>query len=410
MTNRTLALGSAVSLLALIALVPEAAAQAQVEPSVTVSGNGGYSSNPFLTTGNDVDAFVTQIDVRPMLDQRTERDMLHFEAFYTRTDYLENFDGNDGFGALLNSSSQIDENSKLRANISFDSSVLGVTQPILSVGGGAIVDTPVAGDPPAGDPLLGVGDLPDGDIGLIGLRQRRNSLSLEVTAELRTGPRSTWTFSANAAGADYPRGGLVASSYRSIGISASNQRELSETASVGLRGDAYAVDYRRGPTSKVYTLQGYGSLRLAESWTLEATGGVSVLEGDENLVMFSGQTTICDAGRQGRFCFVASRAPVVSGFSGVRGQTSVGASYDYKVDAHSNLGASASYVWTGRDPNTNLGRRRFLTANATYRRDMGGQLSLFVALDGRHLESDGMSGRSDIAGRAGASLRFGGRR
>jgi hypothetical protein len=405
------------SLVVLGLMGPEAAAQSRVEPSLSVSGNSGYSSNPFLTAGEDVDAFVVQVDVRPALDLRTERDAMHLEAFYTRTEYPDAFEATDTFGALFNASSQIDEQSTLRTVISFDSMVLGTTDALLPGVGippgsepGVLPDPAAAPGPSAPTPGLDIGDLPDGDIDLVGLRQRRNSLSVEVTAELRPGPRSMWAFSANASGADYPRSGSTASSYRSVGLSANHRRELSGRSAVGARADVYAVDYKSGPTSKVYTLQGFVSHRLAERWSLEATAGASVLDGDSNLFMFAGQVTVCDASGRTRICLLASRAPVVSGFSGVRGQTSLGANFDRRLDARSNVAAAVSYVWSGEESSFGMGQRRFIAVNATYRRDMGGQLSLFAALDGRHIRSAVVSGRKDIAGRVGASMRFGGPR
>jgi hypothetical protein len=271
-------------------------------------------------------------------------------------------------------------------------------------------DASAAPDPAVPPPLAGLDELPDGDIDLIGLRQRRNSLSAAVTAELRPDARSTWTFAVNAAGADYPGSGRVASSYRSVGVSANYRRSLSERTSVGARAEGYVVDYKAGATSKVYTLQGYASHRLAEFWSFESSAGVSILDADESLVMFAGQASVCNTQLLAKFCLVGSRAPVVSGFSGVRAQTSLGASFDTTLDAKSSLGGSVTYVWVGEDAQNTLGQRRFLALGATYRRQIGDRISFFTAVNGRHLSTAGSAARRDVSVRAGALIRFGGRR
>ncbi|MCP3730814.1 hypothetical protein M9978_10270 [Sphingomonas sp. MG17] len=362
-----------------------------------------------MTTGGDIDAIVTQVDIRPSLQVRTERDLIYLEAFYTRADYLENFDSNDGVGARLNATSRIKPNLTLRTTISFDSSVLGVNGPVLARDGGGQIGLPGTGGLPADQVPLEIDEIPDGDIELLGLRQRRNSLLVEASAELRTGPRSLWTLSASAARADYPRSGAAAN-YRSIGTTVEHRRDLSQTLSAGGRADLLVVKYRGGPTSNVYTAQGFVSLQLAERWTLEASAGVSVLDSVTRQALFSGRATMCNSGPGARFCFLASRAPAVSGFSGVRGQTSLGGTFDYPIDAHSSLSAAVTYVWTERNPASIIDGRRFLTATTTYRRDLGGQVSLYAAIDYRRLESEGIIGRSDFAARIGASVRLGGRR
>jgi hypothetical protein len=411
-----LPLYSAVAVATLGVAAPDAFAQSQVDASVDVSGNVGYSSNPFLSAGSDTDAVVAQLEVRPALDWRTERDLIRLEGFYTRTEYIDSFDATDAVGAILNASSRLDEQSTLRSVIAFDSSILGTGDVLLARPGGTTVVTPGTPDPSvvpgatAPPPLSGVDELPDGDIDLIGLRQRRNSLSAAVTAELRPDARSTWTFSINAAGADYPGSGRVASSYRSVGVSANYRRSLSERTSVGARAEEYVVDYKAGATSKVYTLQGYASHRLAEFWSFEGSAGISILDADQSLVMFAGQASVCNTQLLAKFCVTGSRAPVVSGFSGVRGQTSLGSSFDATLDAKSSLAGSVTYVWVGEDPQSALGQRRFLALGATYRREIGRRISFFTAVNGRYLDTAGLAARRDASIRAGAVIRFGGRR
>jgi hypothetical protein len=240
------------------------------------------------------------------------------------------------------------------------------------------------------------------------LRQRRNLLSLDVGLDTQTGPHSFWTFGINGSQADYPHASGLVSSYRTIGLDVTHKRVISPTTTLGGRIDAYAVDYRNAPTSKVYTPQIFLSQRLPMRWTIEASAGASVRDNGTMRAIFSGQLTICRTGEQDRLCFAASRAPAVTGFSGVRTQSALSALYDYRLDLRSTVSASASYSWIASDASNIIGSRRFFSANATYRRDMGHNFSLFAALDYRHIQSKGVTVKADRSGRLGASVRFGG--
>lgn len=412
MSWRRLPLLPAATIVTMGLAAPGALAQSQVDASVSVSANGGYSSNPFLSVGEAAGAGVAQVDVRPSLDWRTERDRLRLEGYYTRTEYLESFDATDATGINLDASSRLDEQTTLRAVIAFDSSVLGAGDAVLARAGGGPASLPVTDPSTAPDPgvpeEVPIDTLPDGDFDLVG--QRRNSLSLAVNADIQTDARSTLSIGINATGADYPGTRTVASSYRTVGMSANYRRELSEKTSIGARAEQSVVDYEGGPTSKVYTLQGFASHRIAQYWSLEASAGGSVLDSRDSRVIFAGGATLCHRHPLARFCLVGSRAPVVSGLSGVRAQTSLGASFDTTIDARSSLGASATYVWMGSNSQSAFDKRRFIVLGATYRRDLGNRLSFFTTLNSRYLKSASTRARRDLALRAGAALRFGGPR
>ena len=408
---RALSLVSTATFVSLGLAAPGALAQSQVDTSVSVSANGGYSTNPFLAAADEAGAGVAQVDIRPSLDWRTERDVLRLEGYFTRTEYFDTFDATDATGINLNTSSQLDEQSTLRAVLAFDSSVLGAGDAVLARQAADPGPTPggSAAPPDAGaSGELPVDGLPDGDFDLVG--QRRNSLSLAVNADIRTDARSILNVGINATGADYPGTRSVASSYRTVGVSVSYRRELSELTSVGARAEQSGVDYKVGPMSKVYTLQAFASHRLAQYWTLDASAGTSLLDGSDDRVIFAGEASICHMHPLARFCLVGSRAPVVSGLSGVRAQTSLGATFDNTIDSRSTLGASATYVWMGSNSQGALDKRRFIALGATYRRDLGHRLSFYTALNSRYLKGTSARARRDMSLRAGIALRFGGPR
>jgi hypothetical protein len=390
-----------------------AAAQSQVDSSVYVSANGGYSSNPFLSEGDDEGLLIGQVDVRPTLEWRNELDVIRLESFFTHAQYSEDVGSTDAAGTTLTASSRIDAQTTLRAVIAFDSSVLGVGDAVLARGSGSlqtpsIPSDPTAGEPPVTQPAVPETiETPDGDIDLIGSRQRRNSLSLAVSAEIRPDARSSWTIGANASGADYPGGNQAAAGYRTAGLSTNYRRDLSELTSLGARAEAYVADYKGGPTSKVYTLQAYTTRRLSQFWSLDAGAGASVIDGGDTVTLFSGQASLCNRQPLAVFCIVASREPAISGLSGVRTQTNIGANYQVLLDANSSLSGAASYAWTGADVQSSLGERRFLTLSTTYRRDVGRRFSIMAAVDSRYLQISGSQSRRDVALRLGGAFRFG---
>lgn len=427
-------IGARASLLAttvaLLAGATGAGAQTVI-PSAQVSVSGGYSTNPFLTTGDDLGVASAQIGIVPQLEIIDGTDQATISAFYDRTEYASKYDGNDGYGLNINASTQFDPRTSLSFFASYSSSILGTangfgTEPVIvtgtgtgtgsGTGTGTGTDTGTGTTPIVTTPIVttSIIDTIGGDIGLVGFRQRRNALSAGLSGSYRPDEKSTWGFGANVARNSYPDNGGLASSFRSYGVNTSYSRSLSERSSAGFQIGATLTDYNRLPSAKFVTPRLTYNTRLAERWTLDLAVGASFVDdGFSTGVAASATASLCRIAERAQFCLTASREPGVSGFGGARNQTSVTAVYTYQLAEATSLSASGSYSQTsnGVTPLQGFQTRDqgYLSGSLTLNRRLARRLSAFGTLNYRDVNGLGVPIDADLGARAGLSLAIGGR-
>jgi hypothetical protein len=418
------------------AVVPFAGASAQITtiPSLSASVGGAYSTNPFLAIEGD-DAASVQLDVRPSLQLIDGTDQAIVSAFYNRADYLTRYGSNSGYGAAINGTTRPNARTTLGFSASYDSQILGAQNgfvtpgnPILTspiggtTGGGSTVggdgsSTPVVSTPVVTAPVLvpGLNGI-DGDIGLIGFRQRRNAISAGVNASFAPDTRSSWNAGVNLNRSTYPNTretSIFASGFTNYSGSIGYNRSLTELSSIGFQIGASHVEYDRGFESQIYTPRLTYNRTLSELWTLAAAVGAGITHdtGGTN-VSVSVDGSLCRNGERLRGCLTGSRIPSVSGFGGVRVQTSVGGSFNYQVDQDTNASASGSYARiSGTDsefaPGLNIGGQNLVNADVSLQRRLGRMFSAVASVSYRNAGGIGASIPGDITGRLGLSVYLG---
>ncbi|GGB24216.1 hypothetical protein GCM10011380_12220 [Sphingomonas metalli] len=420
-------LGSAASLV----LAGGASAQVETVPSLTVTAGGAYSSSPFLqpdSNGNSRSsgAASTQLDVRPSVNFSQGTDSATVSANYNRADYFSRYGSNSGYGVSASGRTEPNARTSLGVSVAFDSQILGggagfitpLTPPAALpgtisgspsvIGGVTQGASPVVdGNAPAFTPvtvtpvnLIGV----DGDVGLIGLRQRRNLLSAEANGSYRTDPRSTWNGGLNISRSSYP--GVASTSpfvnnFNSYGGSLGYSRALTEISTVGFQVAASYVDYDNGFASQIYTPRATYSTSLSERLNLSLAAGAAisrqtgtqagVTQDGRRRVTVSVNGSLCRTGERSNGCVTVSRTPTVTGFGGVRTQTDIGASFSYRFNPDLSGALSANYsrvgavqgevlfpvpaqdiIFTDASLQRRLGRRLSAVGSVSYRRGGGG--------------------------------------
>lgn len=421
-------------------LLPTYVAAQTLIPSATVTAGGGYSSNPFLGrgSGDNGGSATTEVSVSPRLDIIDDTDSGSISAFYNRTDYLSNYSGNDGYGVSIGANSQLSPRTSIGFSAGYNSSILGaanafvgvpviVPTPVVGTGGTGTVDTgtgtgtgtgtvaPGGGVVPLPTtPIIDPGDI-GGDIGLIGLRQRRNSLTASVYGSYRPSEVSTWTFGGNVSRNSYPSNGGLATNSRTYGVNTGYSRSLSAVSSIGIQVSATVVDYAIVPDSRFVAPQLTYSRRLAQFWSLNLAAGVSLVDdGFSTNVAPSGSVSLCRSGERDIFCFTAARQPSVSAFGGARNQTSVSASYSYRLAERTTLSAGANYSRSSNGiTGTTIGNSRsqdYLSATGTVNQQLTRRLSGYASVSYRDVKGLGLPTDPDLGARVGLALQVGGRR
>lgn len=408
---------------AIVAGASGAAAQTVI-PSAQVSLSGGYSTNPFLSSVDDTGVASAQIGIVPSLQIIDGTDQATISANYNRTEYLSKYDGNDGYGAAINASTQLNARTSLSLFAAYSSSILGTAGgygigPVITTGTGIStgIDTGTDGSTPVvTTPVITTPVIDDlgGDIGLVGFRQRRSALSAGVNGSYRPDEKSTWGFGANASRSSYPDNGGFASNFRSYGVNTSYSRSLSERSSAGFQVAATITDYTNLPDARFVTPRLTYNTRLAERWTLDLAAGVSIIDdGFGSGVAASASASLCRIAERAQFCMSASREPGVSGFGGARTRTSITAVYTYQLAEATSLSATGSY---SRSENgvTRLsgirGRNQdYVSGGISLNRRLARRLSAFGSVNYRDVNGLGVPIDADIGARAGLALTIGGR-
>lgn len=394
-------------------------AKLTVEPAIEGTLAAGYSRSPFLSPTDTSASAFTQVEVAPELRFRDERTDAVLRGRYNRTDYLTRYGNNDGYGVSVQGTTAFTPLISLDLSASFDSSVLGAldsrvgrVRPVPQVVDPAQVapqNPVVALDPLLLDPLLAA---PTVDVGVLGLRQRRNLLTAAATLNRQLSDRSNWTFGIDATRASFPGSGLALSSFRAFGGRVGYSRALNERARIGVDVRAERVSYDVGTRTTSFTPQLTYRTLLSSRWSLNAGVGVAIVRQEgRTTVSPSGNASLCETLERGQLCFNASRSPAATGLGTVRNQTTLGLDYAYRLDEKTDLGASLGYsrLPAGESRGSSAittGTRSYITAEGRIGRSLNRSLRLFAAGGYRDISGGGLATRADLYARVGLNVRF----
>lgn len=412
-----------------------------VRTSATATATVGYERNPFLIdTNQDTGAASAQIDLRPQVSITDTRANGLIQGFYNRTQYFSKYGGNDNAGVAANANYQISPRLALNTSAGFSTGIIGngngfglvqnaVSTVVPGIDGTAVTTPGVL--PVASNPVVGNGSflpggsvlnptVPGSDVGLIGLRQRRNTLNASTGVTYQPTARSTWSANVFGERTTYPgqRNAQFLQDFTTYGGSLGYNRRVTEALSIGLRGSVTRADYQTQGNSTFYSPQGTLTYRLSQRLTFDLSLGASFTNAsgpfgpDRNSTIFSGSANLCRSDELTSYCLFASRSPGISGFAGTNTTTSIGGSYSRRVGEYSTLTASASYVrsdFTSRLVNTPfvIGDQDSWSVSGTYTRRLSQRLSAIATAQYRDAAFANFSPRADISGRAGLSVSLG---
>ena len=415
--------------IAVIVVPAGALAKTEVIPSASVSIGAGFSRNPFLSALGDNSTATGSIDVAPSLEFIDATTDAVLSADYNRTEYLSKFPGTDAYRLSVSGSHRFDPHFSLNLGIAFESAILGTSasnfvSPLTTFPtetGAPISALPnvVAPLVPTSTPIVSIPavGLIGGDFGLVGLRQRREQLSVSASLDFQTTARSTWTVGVSASRAKYPGAGLLANDYKSYGVNLGYTRQLSASRTIGFSVAASSVDYAGRPTSRVYTPRITYTQQLSPRWSLRAAAGLGLVDngfGTDVSGLF--ELGFCRRGERGQFCFSGSQQPSVNGFGGTRTQTAASVSYNYRFSERTVAAASISYsrlagnsvAAVGAVPANNS--QDYVSTELSLNRRIMRQMYVFGAVSYRDIYGLDRAVSADLAARVGISLALGGRR
>jgi hypothetical protein len=371
--------------------------------SLDLSASAGFSSNPLLRPGDDTASGFVELSINPRYLLSSERGSTVFDLSYRRTEYFDDYDATQSYGASVQSQEQLTEKLLLRAELSFDSSILGER--------GSDVLIPVG---PIGPVEPGGPDLPDidPDLGLLGLGQRQNKIRGGLGAEYRRSELDLFTGEFNVERTDF-RGEAGLSDYRSFSGTIGYSRAISERTQVGGRLAAQLIDYDlSGSSSTVFQPQATLETRLSPQWSLTAAAGLLIVNSErggleDDSIGVSASVTGCREDDRSSLCLLFQRDAAPSGVGEVLTRTAGSVDYSYRLGERSNLRAHADLSsveegdFTGRETLT------YANVSASYDRAIGRRLTGGVLVAYRDIYGSALNRSADVGGQLFIRARLG---
>lgn len=344
-------------------------AQAETRASVNTSVRGEIASNPYLLTGPNTSATSAILTVSPAVKFLDGVKTIGLRGNYRHSEFSRRYSSSDDFSVNASLSQKLSPRLDYSADIGFDSSVVGAND-LLTFGanpsnGGAFPPLP-------------------GDIALTGLRQRRQAINGGLSLGYIASARDSFQTQGGFSVVRYPTGS-AASEYDSASGSFGYSRVINSRTSVGLNIGLSRADYRRASLGDATTISPqltFGT-KFGANWSLSASLGVSHstirgLVGKFRQDSAAGRFSLCNTSTAGKFCLYASRSVQPTSFgSTVRPQTSIGASYNVRLDSKSTIDATANFSRSGQISQANIitgGSVDYGQASLTYSRRLSQRL------------------------------------
>lgn len=321
-------------------------AQAETRAWIGTSAKAEIATNPYLLSGPKTSASSAILSVSPGLKFVDSVKTISLRADFVHTEFSRRYRSSDNYNASASLSQKISPRLGLNASFGYDSSVVGAND-LLTFGT---------------NPLPGVIPPPlPGDIALNGLRQRREAVNGGFSLDYAASTRDNLQVQGGFAIVRFPAGSGAAE-YDSSNGSIGYNRVLNSRTSVGLNVGVSRADYLGATLGDATTIspQATFSTKFGANWSLSASLGVSHsrisgLVGKSGQNSASGNLSLCNAASRGKFCLFGSRSVQPTSFGNtVRPQTSVGLSYNMRLDPLSTIDASASLSRSGQISQNNI--------------------------------------------------------
>lgn len=352
------------------------AAEAETRAWVNTSVKAEIASNPYLLSGPKTSSSSGTVTVSPGVKFVDGVKTITLRGDYRHTEYSRRYRSSDDYTIGASLAQQLTPRLGYNASLGYDSSIVGAND--------LLTFSPNPNNSGVFLPL-------PGDIALNGLRQRRQALNGGLSLNYTASARNQFTAQGGFSIVRFPVASS-ASEYDSSSGSIGYSRVINGKTSVGLDVSISRADYRRTPLGDATTIspQATFKTKFGASWSLSASLGVSHsrisgLVGKTTQDSAAGSLNLCNATTRGKFCLFGSRSVQPTSFgSTVRPQTSVGLSYNVRLDAKSTIDASANLSRSGQISQGNIvtgGTIDYGRASLTYSRRLSQRFQGYITAD-----------------------------
>jgi len=400
-----------------LAALPSTASAQNVERlSADISTSAAYSNNPFSLADTDTGSSLLALDFSPRFQILTQRSTVTVSANANLQQYLRRYGGNDSYSGAVDYALRASERITAHTRLELSSAVLGAFngyRPTFGATDSGVLpgSTAPAASTPAATQLS-----PVTDIGLYGLRTRRNLVRLSGDLSFGLSSRDSLIVSGYGEAARYDAVPQF-SNYDAFSASLGYSRQVTDRISVGLRASASSFNYKApNSNSRVFPIEVTISGRLSERWSVDGAIGATFVDnnavGSTNRTSPSGNVNLCRRGDLSSLCIQASHQASPTGFAGTQYVTNAGLSWTTRLSEKANLSLSANYSKVSDDsvllvPGNIPFPTDFGQAIASYDRRISERLRFFVSANYRALINGNAGRPKDFGGQIGISYRLG---
>lgn len=355
-----------------VALLPASAAQSAIVErlSVAVTGSSSFATNPFLQESGDTAAALVELSVEPRYLLTFERGSAAVEGSFRATQYLARYGGSSAYGVRTSGQYQLSEAATLSAQAAAQSSLIGEDR---AFGRDSFGELPETGQTPL-DPdggLFDPVDPLDPDLGLLGSRARRNSLTAGIGFQTRLNQDNEINVSAEASKTSFS-GEDSGIGSRSFAATAGYSRRVSATASAGLNLGVQHSRFAQGGTSTAYQPQLTYIGQVYPGWEITVAGGGLFIRSDlpvigkQQVSGFSGEIEACRSGTRNSLCFGAARGAQESGRGAINERLSVFAQFARRLSEREELRFSGALASVDEQQRESSSRTRQQSLDVDY--------------------------------------------
>lgn len=388
-----------------------AQAQEATRAIIDISTGAEVSTNPFLTE-DGVEAASAYIAIDPSVFLEEGRHQTVVEGSLMLSQYTNGYGLDDSASVNIASNRALTERTSLRMRASASSSRRNLRDQLAGSSSSPLDESDAALPEPV-----------DLDPTNFGTRARTTNIATSVSIERQLSEIESFSgtvsagqsFFEDTAGVDFTNASMFLS----------YDRQLTPQTNIGLQGQVSLTDYDEsiigtGSTNgdaNVYGLAATLAHNLNALWGAKAVLGANFVDRNagptdrEGDFLFVANVALCRSGLQTKFCITASRSAQPTALAGVSTVSSIGASYEYRLDEDSTFSVSSFFGRSGRgrlDAFANDARSQsVMGASARFRHDLSDRATLLIQSAYSDIESSQQNVAGDYSISLGISFRLG---
>lgn len=388
-----------------------AQAQEGTRAIVDISSGAEVSSNPFLTAdGNEAAEAYIEIDPRVFLEDGRHQTVLG--GSFRLSQFTNGYGLDESASVRIESRRALAERTSLNLRASVYSARPSLRDQLTSGANTSLDENDV--------------DLPepvDFDPTNIGTRTRTTNLTISGSIEHQLSEIETFEGTATIAKSYF--GDAAGIDYTDASLSLAYIRQLTSKTNIGLQGNFSLTDYDESIVgneiingdANVYEITATVGHNLDTRWAAKAALGVNLVDRSSGPAdhksdfLFVANAALCRSGLQTEFCITASRSAQPTALAGVSTVTSIGASYEYRLNEDNTFSVGSFFGRSERGRADVFGNdaasQNVMGISARFRHNLSDRASLLIHSAYSDIESPQRNVAADYSVNLGISFRLG---